>query len=162
MNMENKKSCCAGSRSDVNQDKPDDVKEQAIKEQSNIMYHDKMVHITGGNYLMGTRDEEGFRADEEGPMRKVKLEHYLKEAMTVTNAEFKRFIDETGYVTEAEQFGWSFVFDMFLSEDTLKKCEQRVQAAPWWVVVEGAVWNCPEGPDSNIQDRMDHPVTHVS
>src|SRR5699024_2365713 len=60
------------------------------------------------------------------------------------------------------QFGWSFVFDMFLRKDTLKKCEQRVQAAPWWVVVEGAVWNCTKGPDSNIQDRMDHPVTHVS
>lgn len=162
MNMEKKKSCCAGSRSDVNQDKPVDVKEQAIKEQSDIMYQDKMVHIPGGDFLMGTSDKEGFPTDGEGPIRKIKVDPFLMDATAVTNAEFKRFIDETGYVTEAEQFGWSFVFDMFLSEDTLKKCEQRVQAAPWWVVVEGAVWNCPEGPDSNIQDRMDHPVTHVS
>src|SRR5699024_9438043 len=132
--------------------------QHAIKEQSDIMYQDKMVHILGGDFLIGTSDKEGFPADGEGPNRKIKMDPLLMDARAVTNEEFKRFIDETGYVIDAEQFGLSFVFDMFLSEDTLKKCEQRVQAAPWWVVVEGAVWNCPEGPDSNIQDRMDHPV----
>src|SRR5699024_1372449 len=157
-----KKSGCAGRRSDVKQDKPVDVKEQAIKEQSDIMYQDKMVHMPGGGFLMGTSDKEGFPAAGEGPIRNIKVAPFLMDATAVTNAEFKRFVDETWYVKEAELFGRSCVFDMLLSEDTLKKCEQRVQAAPWWVVVEGAVWNCPEGPDSNIQDRMDHPVTHVS
>src|SRR5699024_6336163 len=131
MNMEKKKSCCVGSRSDVNQDKPVDVKEQAIKEQSDIMYQDKIVHIPGGDFLMGTSDKEGFPADVERSIRKREVYTFLMDAKGVINAEFKRFIHDIGYVKEAEQFGWSFVFDMFLSEDTLKKCEQRVQVAPW-------------------------------
>src|SRR5699024_9471410 len=104
------------------------------------MYHDKMVHIRGDDFRMERNEKEGIPADGEGPIRKIEVDPFLMDETAVTNAEFKRFIDEAGYVTEAEQFGWSFVFDMFLSEDTLKKCEQRVQAAPWWVVVEGAVW----------------------
>src|SRR5699024_173090 len=126
MNMEKNKSCCAGSRSDVKQDKRVDVKEQAIKEKSDIMYQDKMVHIPGGDFLMGTSDKEGFPADGEGTIRKIKVDPFLMDATAVTNAEFKRFIDETGYVTEEEQLGWSDVIDMFLREDTLNKCEQRV------------------------------------
>src|SRR5699024_3374676 len=65
MNMEKKKSCCAGSRSDVNQDKPVDVKEQAIKDQSDIMYQDKMVHIPGADFQMEKKKSccAGSRSD---------------------------------------------------------------------------------------------------
>src|SRR5699024_12850869 len=121
MNMEKKKSCCAGSRSDVNQDKPVDVKEQAIKAHSAIMYQDKMVHIPGGDSLMGTSDKEGFPADGEGPIRKIKVDPFLMDATAVKNAELKRFIVEAGYVKDPDEFGWLVVCDMFLSESTLKK-----------------------------------------
>lgn len=43
-----------------------------------------------------------------------------------------------------------------------KKVKQKVAQTPWWLVVEGATWDQPEGPDSNIADRMHHPVIHVS
>lgn len=38
----------------------------------------------------------------------------------------------------------------------------RVRQTPWWWVVKGATWDHPEGPDSTIENRMDHPVIHVS
>ena len=123
---------------------------------------ENMVLIEGGEFLMGTEDKEGFPADGEGPIRKVKLDPFYMDQYAVTNEKFEQFVNETGYITEAEQFGWSFVFHLFLSQETLNKITQRPVEVPWWVPVEGAYWRHPEGPGSSIQDRMNHPVTHVS
>ncbi len=65
-----------------------------------------------------------------------------------------------GYVTEAERFGWSFVFGGFLPEDF--PATRAVAKAPWWRQVEGADWRHPEGPDSSVAERASHPVVHVS
>ena len=121
-----------------------------------------MVYISGGSFLMGTDDKDGFPSDGEGPIRKVTVNPFYMDECTVTNAEFKSFIDATGYITEAEKFGWSFVFYQFLSPKTAGRVTQQVQQTPWWMVVEGASWNHPEGLDSTIDDRLDHPVIHVS
>lgn len=120
-----------------------------------------MIYIPGGNFLMGTNLKEGFPADGEGPIRNITVDPFYIDPYTVTNADFKRFIDDTGYKTEAEQFGWSFVFYKMLDEE-VARTKQRVQNTPWWVVVEGAVWNHPTGPESTMDDIMDHPVIHVS
>ncbi|MDD9268903.1 formylglycine-generating enzyme family protein [Paenibacillus sp. MAHUQ-63] len=122
----------------------------------------KMIYISGGAYLMGTDDQEGFPADGEGPVREVTIKPFYIDPCTVTNREFKQFVDETGYRTEAESFGWSFVFHLFVSEATAQKVKSAVQQTPWWWVVEGAYWAHPEGPDSHVEDRWDHPVVHVS
>ena len=63
----------------------------------------------------------------------------------VTNSEFWFFTTETGYKTDAEKFGNSYVFDMCLPKDVLDKAEQMVQVAPWWIQIEGACWSAPEG-----------------
>ncbi|XP_062825803.1 formylglycine-generating enzyme isoform X4 [Anolis carolinensis] len=63
---------------------------------------------------------------------------------------------------QAERFGDSFVFEGMLSEQVKSEIHQAVAAAPWWLPVKGADWKHPDGPDSNIVDRMDHPVLHVS
>ncbi len=123
---------------------------------------ENMVLIEGGEFLMGTEDTEGFPADGEGPIRKVKLDPFYIDQYAVTNEQFAQFVNETGYVTEAEQFGWSFVFHLFLSKETLNKISQRPVGVPWWVPVEWSYWRHPEGPDSTIQDRMNHPVIHIS
>ena len=68
----------------------------------------------------------------------------------------------TGHKTEAQTFGDSFVMDKYLSEETLSQIDKAVKAAPWWLPVKGADWQHPEGPDSNIDHRSDHPVLHVS
>ncbi|SEO52637.1 formylglycine-generating enzyme family protein [Paenibacillus sp. OV219] len=121
-----------------------------------------MVHLAGGSFLMGTDDSEGFPADGEGPIREVTLEPFYMDPCAVSNAEFARFIDETGYATETEQFGWSFVFHALVSPETAKKVVSVVQSTPWWWVVQGADWRHPEGPDSDIASRLDHPVAQVT
>lgn len=81
----------------------------------------------------------------------------------VSNSDFEEFVKSTNYVTEAEKFGDSFVFQMFLTEQVKSKLQDsRVAQAPWWYKVKKVDWRHPEGEDSNIADRMDHPVIHVS
>lgn len=111
---------------------------------------------------MGTNDEEGFPADGEGPVRKVKLKPYYIDACAVSNADFTAFVKDTNYITEAESFGWSFVFHLLVSEQTAATVTQVVQGAPWWLNVTGAYWKQPEGPNSSLAERMDHPVIHIS
>ncbi|KAJ0068910.1 hypothetical protein NL108_014369, partial [Boleophthalmus pectinirostris] len=62
----------------------------------------------------------------------------------------------------AEKFGDSFVFEGILSEAVKSEISQAVAAAPWWLPVKGANWRHPEGKDSDILERLDHPVLHVS
>jgi formylglycine-generating enzyme required for sulfatase activity len=123
---------------------------------------DDMVRLEGGSFLMGTNDREGFPSDGEGPVREVRLRPFYIDKYAVSNAKFARFVQETGYVTEAETFGWSYVFHLFVSAETAKKVEKVAAQTPWWWVVPGADWRHPEGPDSTIEDRMNHPVVHIS
>ena len=161
--------CCAASRESARVQK-DETNNKSFEAHSAGPYSDgsrtplkeKMVYIPGGSFLMGTDDKEGFPADGEGPIRKVTVNPFYMDPYAVTNKEFKAFTDETGYITDAEKFGNSFVFYQFLSKKTASKVTQQVQQTPWWMVVEGASWKHPEGPDSKIDHRMDHPVIHVS
>ncbi len=63
-------------------------------------------------------------------------------------------------MTEAERFGWSFVFAGLLPDDFPPT--RAAAHAPWWRQVEGADWRRPEGEHSDLEGRMDHPVVHVS
>ncbi|MBP1993630.1 formylglycine-generating enzyme family protein [Paenibacillus eucommiae] len=121
-----------------------------------------MIALPGGTFLMGSSSEEGFKQDGEGPVRNVSIAPFLVDPCTVTNEQFAEFVQATGYVSDAERFGWSFVFHLFASPETIRSVTQRVDGASWWLVVEGASWDKPEGPDSSIADRLDHPVVHVS
>ena len=78
----------------------------------------------------------------------------------VTNAWFSDFIDATGYGTDAERFGWSLVFKAFASG--APGVMDSPDAPSWWLRVEGACWRHPNGPNSTIADRGNHPVVHVS
>ena len=120
----------------------------------------EMISLPGGEFLMGTDNSEGFPQDGEGPIRAVTLEAFRMDRTPVTNAQFRTFVEATGYRTEAENFGWSFVFWKHLANIAL--AEDTVAAAPWWCKVSGAKWDAPEGPGSNVAKRGDHPVVHVS
>ena len=128
---------------------------------SPVAAREGMVRL-GGEFLMGTDDPDQFPADGEGPVRRVTLKPFLIEPTAVTNGEFSRFVEATGYVTEAERFGWSFVFHQFVSEAVASTVTDAVAATPWWWRVDGACWKRPEGPDSTTEDKMDHPVVHAS
>jgi formylglycine-generating enzyme required for sulfatase activity len=121
-----------------------------------------MCPIPGGEFLMGSADADGWPADGEGPVRAVTLQPFLIGASCVTNEEFNDFVNATGYRTEAERFGWSFVFHLFLEPRQLALVTQRVVGSEWWCRVDGATWRHPEGPGSKIHRRWKHPVVHVS
>lgn len=119
-----------------------------------------MVRIPGGRFLMGSNDHWAYPEDGEGPARPVGVQPFWIDRHAVSNTRFAEFVRATGYVTEAEQFGWSFVFAGLLPADFPPT--QAVAAAPWWRKVDGADWQHPEGPQSSVEDRGDHPVVHVS
>lgn len=103
-------------------------------------------------------------ADGEGPVREVEVNPFSIGRTTVTNAQFARFVDATGYQTEAERFGNSFVFHLHLPKkrrERLKKT-RAVQGLGWWLAVSGACWRQPEGAGSSIDRRREHPVVHIS
>jgi formylglycine-generating enzyme len=122
-----------------------------------------MVRLDGGAFLMGTDVAIGFPADGEGPVRKVTMDAFYIDRFPVTNEQFAEFTKQTGYVTEAERFGWSFVFQGHIAPERYDELvEDTVAAAPWWCKVRGANWRHPEGPDSSSENRSNHPVVHVS
>ena len=121
---------------------------------------DGMTRIPGGTFTMGTDDAIGYPADGEGPAREIELGPFWIDTLAVSNERFARFVLATGHVTEAERFGWSFVFAGLLPADFLPT--RGVEAAPWWRQVFGAQWRKPEGPHSSLEGRLDHPVVHVS
>jgi len=125
----------------------------------------QMVKIQAGEFMMGTDvsvAEAYFKADGEGPARKVEMDAFWFDVHEVSNSEYELFVNSTGYVTEAENFGDSFVIEYFLSEEEKEKVEQVVDGAPWWTMVKGTNWKHPHGPDTDLKNRMDHPVIHVS
>ena len=121
-----------------------------------------MALVPGGEFLMGTEDPGGFPADGEGPVRSVRVNSFYIDTYTVTNEQFERFARETNYRTDAERFGWSFVFHMFVGAKARRTAEQAAAEAPWWWVINGAYWRRPDGPGSNLKQRWNHPATHIS
>jgi formylglycine-generating enzyme len=119
-----------------------------------------VVSLDGGEFRMGSADRWAYPGDGEGPVRHVALDPFEIAPHAVTNAEFAEFADATGHVSEAERFGWSFVFGGLLPDDFPPT--RGVASAPWWRQVEEAYWRRPEGPHSDLDGRMDHPVVHAS
>ncbi|MET0788704.1 MAG: formylglycine-generating enzyme family protein [Cellulomonas sp.] len=119
-----------------------------------------MVDVPGGVFAMGHDGSDGYPSDGEGPAHVVDVRPFRMMRTTVTNAQFASFVDATGYRTEAEAYGWSFVFAGLLPDDFPPT--RGVAATPWWRQVEGADWRHPEGPHSDVRERDEHPVVHVS
>ncbi len=116
--------------------------------------------LDGAEFLMGNAGPSAYPGDGEGPVRRIRLSPFGIDPCVVTNADFARFVEQTRHVSEAERFGWSFVFAGLLPDDFPPT--RGVARAPWWRQVEGALWSRPEGPGSDLDARMDHPVVHVS
>jgi formylglycine-generating enzyme required for sulfatase activity len=118
------------------------------------------VLLEGGEFLMGTEAPDGYPADGEGPVHAVVLSPYGIDPHAVTNDRFAEFVAATGHRTDAERYGWSFVFGGFLPDAF--PATRGAAAAPWWRQVFGADWRHPEGPQSALFGRGHHPVVHVS
>ena len=102
-----------------------------------------MVYAPGGAFRMGSDVGDVEAARDESPQHSVVLDAFWIDQTEVSVAQFRQFVTQTGYETEAEQAGWSLVW-------VGKELSQ----------VRGADWQHPQGPDSQTQD--DHPVVAVS
>jgi len=135
----------------------------AERRRANSGSTDGMVRLEAGPFLMGTDFGQGFPADGEGPVRKIALDPFFIDSHPVTNDAFEEFVKAKCYTTEAERFGWSFVFRGHLPADQYGRLvEATVPGADWWCKISGADWRHPEGPDSSFAGRGQYPVTHVS
>ena len=146
----------------------------------------KMIYLTGGEFLMGS--DAGF--PEEKPVHPVKVAPFFMDETEVTNAEWKKFADATGYVTTAERkpkfedfpqetqdhinalpaaerkelFKTKFVPGAVIFTPPTSRVETREHGSfvQWWSWVAGADWKHPLGPGSSIKELMDHPVVNIS
>ena len=103
--------------------------------------NDGMVLLPGGTFAMGANDGMPY----EGPVHNVTLKQFWIDRHEVTVAEFEKFVTGTKYVTDAEKFGWSGVFDIEKGE---------------WTHSDGADWRHPDGPKSKAIPN--EPVCQVS
>ncbi len=138
--------------------------------------YDGMVRIPGGTYMMGAQGK--LALPREYPKHQVTVSGFWMDAHEVTNAQFKEFVDATGYVTIAEEdVDWEEMKKQVPSgtpkpHDSLLAAGSMAFNPPnhavklddytqWWAWRTGLNWRRPEGPGSSIEDRMNHPVVHV-
>jgi formylglycine-generating enzyme len=119
-----------------------------------------LVEIVAATFRMGDNSIWAYRGDGESPVHEVELTAFLIDRFAVANSEFAKFVDATGWRTDAERYGWSFVFAGLLPDDF--PVTRAVVGAEWWRQVMHANWRQPEGPHSDLTGREDHPVVHVS
>lgn len=113
---------------------------------------DETVWIEGGRYAMG----EGGSGDAAPPLEQT-VPGFWMQQYEVTNTRFEVFCRETGYRTQAEKTGGSYVFRADGKPDA-----SSLPGAPWWRFTAGADWRHPQGKDSGLRGKEYHPVTHVS
>lgn len=113
--------------------------------------HAGMVRIPGGVFTPGT--PEGY--PDEKPGNETLVRPFWMDRTEVTNAQFAEFVQATGYVTEAEKEGGAAVF-------RAPGPTEITTPMSWWHWVEGANWRHPEGPSSDIAQRMNQPVVQVT
>lgn len=99
--------------------------------------------------------------DGEGIIRRARLRAFGMEAHCVSVARFATFVSETGYVTEAERIGWSYVFRGLLSQTVTSDVLGGYDKAGWWWAVKNADWRYPSGTGEDAAPA-DHPVTQIS
>lgn len=138
---------------------------------------DGMVWIPGGEFTMGTDDPESYEA--ERPAHRVRVDGFWMDATEVTNAQFRKFVEETGYITTAEKKPQWEEMKKVLPPGTPKPNDDLLvpgsltftpptyaisldDYSQWWSWTKGADWKHPEGPGSNIDGKDNYPVVHVS
>ncbi len=141
--------------------------DQPERTQTRTAPFDNMVWIPGGEFRMGSDNHY----PEEAPAHRVRVNGFWMDKFTVTNRDFARFVEATGYVTLAERpanpedYPGALPEMLAPSSTMFKKPSSPVDMSNhfnWWVYVRGANWRNPRGPASTIKKLGDHPVVHVA
>jgi formylglycine-generating enzyme required for sulfatase activity len=127
-----------------------------------------MVWVPGGTFWMGC---ESCGMPDAVPLHLVSVSGFWMDRTPVTNAEFQRFVDATGYVTVAERPLDPAAFPgvpkdkLVPGSAVFTPTARRVpldNPLQWWRYTAGANWRHPEGPGSSTAKRANHPVVHVA
>ncbi len=138
-----------------------------LAHQSNQLPPEGMVWIPGGTYLIGS----DHHYPEEAPAHEVRVDGFWMDRYTVTNEQFQRFIEATAYVTVAERplnpddYPGALPELLVPGSVVFQQPPYRVDLGNpnnWWAYVPGANWRHPEGPDSSLEGRENHPVVHIA
>ncbi len=145
-----------------------------------IQVPEKMVWIPGGFFKQGATPKDEYAMNHEKPQHDVAVDGFLMDITEVTNDDFSKFVEETGYVTVAErEIDWENMkkqlppgtpkpHDSILQPGSLtfKKTKNSVpnlyDYSQWWNWTIGANWKHPQGPESDIKDKGNYPVVHVA
>jgi formylglycine-generating enzyme required for sulfatase activity len=136
-----------------------------------------LVWIPGAEFTMGTDSELAW--PDEKPAHRVRVDGFWIGATEVTNAQFRAFVDATGYVTTAEKAPALEEIMSQVAPGTPRPPRESLvpgalvftppagrvdlhDVSNWWTWTPGASWRHPEGPDSTLDGRDDHPVVQVS
>ncbi len=176
-------SACTSDKQGSNIESPGKAGEEQSSDEQNVEAAEKseapdgMVYIPGGTYKMGGKTEQADA--DEFPRRTIEVSPFFMDEHEVTNRQFAAFIEATDYVTVAERdIDWEELKSQ-LPPGTPKPDEAVLKAgslvfqptkgpvdlydySQWWAWTIGADWRHPEGPESSIEDRMDHPVVQVA
>lgn len=146
----------------------------------NIGVPDGMVWVSGGEFDQGAVSQDNMAMDHEKPAFKVAVDGFFMDVTEVTNAQYKMFVDKTGYRTVAErEIDWEEMKKQ-LPEGTPKPHDSIMQPgsltfrktksavmnlydfSQWWKWTIGANWKQPNGPGSSIKGKENHPVVHIA
>lgn len=136
-----------------------------------------MIWIPSGEFAMGSTDP--LAREDESPVHRVWVDGFWMDATEVTNAQFRAFVEATGYKTVAERsIDWEEMKKQAPPGTPKPSDEELVPGSlvftppdqpvdlrdwsQWWRWVDGACWKHPEGPGSTIEGRENHPVVHIA
>lgn len=158
----------------------DKVKEGDTQNAHNLVAPEGMVWVESKTFIQGAKEGDQYAMHREKPSHKVTVDGFYIDVTEVTNKQFKKFVDETGYVTVAERpIDWEQM-KMELPEGTPKPHDSILQPgslifnknvnkvvsmdnyAQWWTWKIGANWKHPEGPESSLDGKDNYPVVHVA
>ena len=162
------------------EEKEGQQKYEAAPQPDDIMIPEGMVWVPGGLFRQGAVEEDSQAMAHEKPSRPVFVDGFFMDETEVTNRQFSKFIEYTGYITLAERaISWEELQKQ-LPPGTPKPADSLLQPGSlifnkpegkpndlhdftgWWIWKVGANWKHPEGPGSSIEGREDHPVVHVA
>src|SRR4051812_12514286 len=149
--------CCVRSRADAMSEAAELVTAARQIEPGSNPVARRWSPPISGSFMMGSSDTR-FPDDGEGPVRQVTVGEFAIACFAVSNLQFGDFVRATGYVTDAERYGWSFVFAAFLSEDTKREIGRWGAGTPRGVPVPPARWAQPGGPLGKPPDPRDPPL----
>lgn len=139
-----------------------------------------MVWVGAKTFIKGAKENDSMAMRAEKPAHEVYVDGFFIDATEVTNAQFEKFIEATGYITLAERdIDWGemktslppgtpkpadslLLAGSLMFNQEVQQVQDMNQHHQWWTWKIGANWRHPEGPNSSIENKENYPVVHIA